>query len=154
MRFLRDHWFGFLLSLFFGAYFVVFLLVLFAPTKDIQKRGFTKCSASLYNDLKLCDRSSWCLLKNVLINNWCNVTVVGDGVSAWVKGEQSTPWANYFFEPELPQSDEPHPELVKFYQESTDLPRQMNELKNKNKILEQEVLKHGESEQSSGLGLE
>ncbi len=154
MRFLKNHWFGFLLSLIFGAYVLVFLLVLFAPTKDMQNRGFTKCSTALYNDLKLCNRSSWCLLQKVLINNWCNVTVVGEGVSAWINGEQASPWANYFFEPELPQDEEPHPELVKFYQESTDLPRQMNELKNKNKILEQEVLKHGESEQSSGLGFE
>ena len=45
-------------------------------------------------------------------------------------------------------------EAKKFYQESVDLPRQMNELKQKNKMLEQEILNHGETEQSAGLGFE
>lgn len=154
MSFLKNHWFGFLLSLIFGAYLLLFLLVLFAPTKDIQNRGFTKCRMELYINLKGCRSSSWCLLKHIVLVNSCYAKVVGEGFLLWKQGKQPTPWANYFFEPELPREDEQHPELVKFYQESTDLPRQMDELKNKNEILEQEVLKHGESEQSSGLGFE
>lgn len=154
MRFLKYHWFGFLLSLVFGAYVFLFLLVLFAPAKDLQNRGFTKCHALLYDNLKACHSSSQCLLKHILGVNGCYASVVGEGFALWIKGEQKTPWANYFFEAELPEKEEPHPELKKFYQESVDLPRQMNELKQKNKMLEQEILNHGETEQSAGLGFE
>ncbi len=145
MAFLKNHWFGFLLSLVVGGYFVVFLLVLFAPKQDIRQRGFVKCSAALSENMPQCGGGKWCLLTEVLRNGWCDVKVVGEGVALWAAGKQATPWANYFFEP-LEAEPQMSAEALDYYQKNREnLKKSMERIKQLNQELEEKAVKHEEN---------
>lgn len=139
--FLRNHWFGLMVSILVGLYFVVFLLVVFAPKQDANQRGFVKCSVQLAENLQNCQAAKWCMCKEVLRNGWCNVEIVAEGLSLWIKGRQSTPWANYFFQP---VSDEPQmsAEAMEYYkQHQSELEKSLKKLKKLNAELENKVKK-------------
>ena len=146
MRFFREHWFGGLVSLLVAVYVLMFVLVLAAPRQDEKQRGFVKCTAVMKDELLKCQKSLFCALSVVASNSFCNVSVIGEGVALGLGGEQSTPWANYLFEPQISAGDEKnHPDYQKFYDENPDLARQMSDLKKKYKNLEGKVIENEKS---------
>ncbi len=136
MTFLKNHWFGLIVSGIVGAYFVVFLLAAFAPRHDVRQRGFSKCSTALTEAAVQCGSGfSFCLLKAVAGHGLCHAEVVWQGVVFWLQGKQSTPWANYFFETE--NVDE---ELLKIYEENPELAKGVSHMTKKYRELESKVL--------------
>ncbi len=140
-HFLKNHIFGTVCTLFFIFYLAFLMLIFFAPRVDLHNRGFVFCTKQMINNFHDCSSHRvWCSVKVIVKNNACDFKVIKDGFSLWLKGEQKTPWANYYFEPVL--QDEPNTddeELKAYYQEHLDLFADMEEL-NKNRIeLEKQV---------------
>ncbi len=153
MRFIKHHWFGLIISLFMLAYLLVFVLVLFAPRYDEQKRGFIPCTEIMAEELIFCDNNAWCMLKTIGKNTWCDTKVVARGFGQWLKGEQKTPWANYIFEPQLPQQNtetevEAEESLQEFYEQTPDIEASMQNLRKLNRELEEKIKKQEEKEKS------
>lgn len=83
---------------------VVFLttMLFVSPRQDALKRGFIPCTEKLVVDISMCERGEiLCPLKHLWQDTKCNGGVVFSGFGAWIKGEQSTPWENYLFKPQL-----------------------------------------------------
>ena len=153
MSFIKHHWFGLIISLFMLAYLLVFVLVLFAPRYDEQKRGFIPCTEIMAEELIFCDSSAWCMLKTIAKNTWCDTNVVAKGFGQWIKGEQKTPWANYLFEPQLSQQNiasdvEPEESLQEFYEQTPDIEASMQNLRKLNQELEEQIKNQEEKEKS------
>lgn len=112
--FLKEHWFGLLMSFVILFGFLFFLLILLSPRYDAQKRGFIPCTESLAQNLLSCPQESKysCGIKYIFINSWCDMKVIGKGFSDWLDGKQKAPWSNYIFEPEL---NTPIDETDEFY---------------------------------------
>ena len=151
MRFIKHHWFGLIISLFMLAYLLVFVLVLFAPRYDEQKRGFIPCTEIMAEELINCEDKIGCMLKTVAKNTWCDVTIVAKGFSLWAKGEQTTPWANYLFEPKLPHQeketeDETEESLQEFYTQTPNIAASMQNLRRLNQELEEQIKNQEEKE--------
>jgi hypothetical protein len=81
----------------------------------------------------------------------CNGSVVLGGFGAWVKGEQSTPWANYLFEPKaLAEIDEETPYIGNVSSDMGDMEKQrlfieakhteLEEIKNRQLQLNENVI--------------
>ena len=84
---------------FFTLYLTVMLAV--SPKQDKLKRGFIPCTEKLVHGVFQCERGTiGCPLKNLWRDMQCNTGVILDGIGAWVRGRQNTPWANYLFEPQ------------------------------------------------------
>lgn len=47
MGFVRQHWFGFIVTLVLLLSALLFLIVLFSPRQDNQKRGFIPCTETM-----------------------------------------------------------------------------------------------------------
>ena len=62
MRFVKDHWFGLLVSIFVFFFLCVFALVLAAPHQDEQKRGFVPCTETMAEELRGCNGRNMCVL--------------------------------------------------------------------------------------------
>ena len=141
LKLFKKHWFGFFLSLFVLLYLTVFLFVLFSPKSDKQNRGFIPCTKQMaVQMLENKEQSSLQLVKIIIENTYCDAKVVAKGFVDWVNGEQSTPWENYFFEPEPEQqSVYDEAELLKFYEENPYFSKDMEELDKKRKELEQKL---------------
>ncbi|MFV0626195.1 MAG: hypothetical protein ACK5N8_02450 [Alphaproteobacteria bacterium] len=135
MTFIKNHWFGFLLSLFVSFFILVFVLVLISPKQDVQKRGFTICSENFVDEVSLCQKSYGCVLKAVLGHGYCTAKTVVVGAENWILGEQQTPWGNYMFSPQSLANEEMDEELKLFYHENPNLAEQMNDFRKKNKEL-------------------
>ena len=134
MRFMKKHWFGLLISLVILVYAGLFILMIFSPKQDIQKRGFIKCTEQFVDESALC-RGHWCIFQKIIQNNFCNFGVVKEGVVNWMAGTQSTPWENYLFEPELAPV-EMEEGLQEFYDGNPNLREEMYKIKQLNKALE------------------
>lgn len=95
----------------FMAYMTLMLFI--APKVDMQKRGFIVCTEQLVSDVAVCKKGSvGCPLKYLWQDMECNTFVILDGLGAWVRGKQSTPWANYLFEPETIYDDDYDGDIV------------------------------------------
>ena len=139
MSFLKHHWFGTVVSLFVLFFVTVFLLVLFSPRQDLQKRGFIPCTENMVSEMLSCrENKAFCMLGSVIKNSWCDSKVVLNGLGAWVKGQQSTPWENYLFEPELKETEQDEG-LQEFYDENPDVSASMEELRRQNIELEKQI---------------
>lgn len=155
MSFLKHHWFGTVVSLFVLFFVTVFLLVLFSPRQDLQKRGFIPCTENMVSEMLSCrENKAFCMLGSVIKNSWCDSKVVLNGLGAWVKGQQSTPWENYLFEPELKETEQDEG-LQEFYDENPDVSASMEELRRQNielkkQISETEELKEEENGTEEG----
>lgn len=125
MNFLKHNWFGIFAALLILSGFALFLIVLFSPRQDNQNRGFIPCTEEMAVKLLDCDKKFTCTLSVVLKNSLCDAKVIGKGFSLWLKGEQNTPWANYFFEPDLENSAELPQEVEAFYKENPNLHQDM-----------------------------
>lgn len=93
-------------------YYLLALLVIFvaymalalvmSPRQDLQKRGFIPCTEDFVLQVSDCTRGNMlCPLQYLWRDTTCNATVILDGLGAWVRGRQPTPWANYLFVPTL-----------------------------------------------------
>ncbi len=128
MNFLKHNWFGIFAAVLILSGFALFLIVLFSPRQDNQNRGFIPCTEEMAVKLLDCDKKFTCTLSVVLKNSLCDAKVIGKGFSLWLKGEQATPWANYFFEPDLENSAELPQEVEAFYKENPNLHQDMQRL--------------------------
>lgn len=84
--------------------FVIYLtaMLYISPRQDAQERGFIPCTKELVYELSGCERGKLgCAAKHLWRDMKCNVGVIYAGAKMWIKGEQTTPWANYLFEPIL-----------------------------------------------------
>lgn len=95
----------------FGLLFsgVVYLTVVMylSPRQDVKERGFIPCTKQLIIALQDCPAGKLgCPFKLLVEDMACNIGVVGTGATNWIKGKQSTPWANYLFEPKLAEADD------------------------------------------------
>ncbi len=89
--------------------FVVYLttVLYLSPQRDVQERGFIPCTKELVYELSGCERGGLgCAGKHLWRDMKCNIGVIYTGAKQWLKGEQTTPWANYLFEPTLLLPDE------------------------------------------------
>ena len=152
LNFIKKYWFTSLVSLFVIFYLMVFVFVLVSPKVDKQSRGFIPCTQEM--TVKILgneEQSSLKLVKIVIDNTFCDIKVVTDGLVSWVKGKQSTPWANYFFEPEIEQETvQDDEELLKFYEENPYISEDMEKLDFERKKLEQ-LLSQDELEENSNV---
>ena len=141
LNFVKKYWFTTLITIFIVLYLTVFLCVLFSPKTDKLNRGFIPCTEQMTAKmLQNKEQSSFALAKIIIENTYCDAKVVAKGLTNWVKGEQSTPWANYFFEPEIEPEIVPNDEeLLKFYEENPYLSKDMEELDKKRQELEQQI---------------
>ena len=144
LNYIKKHIFMIVCGLFFVLYFCFLALIFFAPRVDLQERGFVKCTKNMIVDFSDCTRNKvWCAAKTMLKNHVCDFNVVKTGFLLWLDGQQSTPWANYYFEPVTenlnPLEDE---ELQAYYQKHVDLLSEMEELNKKHIALEKELEKH------------
>ena len=85
----------------FVAFIVYMTIVMYiSPRQDAEKRGFIPCTEELVHNLTGCETGKMsCAMGYLWDDMQCNISVVLNGFGAWVKGQQSTPWANYLFEP-------------------------------------------------------
>lgn len=92
-------------TLFFGVLYLTTVMYM-SPRQDAKERGFIPCTKELVVALQMCQAGSLgCPFRLLVKDMGCNIGVVGTGFADWVKGKQSTPWANYLFEPQLAEDE-------------------------------------------------
>ena len=138
MNFIKQHWFGTLITMILLFSVIFFLIVVFSPRYDQQKRGFIPCTEAMADDLLVCSNKSFCMLGAVLNNSVCDAKVILTGLGDWVKGKQPAPWSNYFFVPDLSPDEETEAGVEEFYQDNPNLREEMDRLKQLNQKLEQD----------------
>lgn len=138
MNFIKHHWFGLLASTFILFSVLVFALVLASPRQDNQKRGFVACTDTLVAELLDCKKEgSICMLKSIIKNSACDAGVITKGFGDWLRGKQTTPWANYIFVPELDVDENSQDEVLQeYYENNPQINQEMENLKKLNKELE------------------
>lgn len=88
------------LGLFLSFVIYMAIVMFLSPRQDVKKRGFIPCTEELVYNLSGCESGKMsCTMGYLWDDMKCNVKVVLNGLGAWAKNEQSTPWANYLFEP-------------------------------------------------------
>lgn len=140
LGFFKEYWFGMLTSLILLMGFLFFLLVLLSPRQDIQKRGFIPCTETLAQNILDCPAETKyrCIFAEIMQNSWCDIKVIGLGFTNWIRGRQSTPWANYIFKPEISAAAENRDELdAEFYNSSPHPELDLLKLQQLNEIIEQ-----------------
>ncbi len=142
MQFIKKYWFGLITGMIVFIFLGVFILVLLSPRQDAQRRGFIPCTEAMAEHLSGCrdDGGIGCMLGGILQNSWCELKVIGKGIKLWVSGQQSAPWSNYIFVPEIPQVDEDFDEEARreHLKNNPDFVTEMQELKKLNEELENE----------------
>lgn len=137
MNFIKQHWFGALITLILLFSAILFVIVVLSPRYDNQKRGFIPCTETMADELLACSNKSFCMLGAVLNNSVCDAKVILNGLGDWVKGKQPAPWSNYFFTPDLTPDEETEAGVAEFYQDNPNLREEMERLKQLNQKLEQ-----------------
>ena len=130
---IKKHIFVVVFGIFFGLYIAFLALIFFAPRVDLYERGFVKCTKNMIADFSGCTKNKLrCATKAMFQNHACDFKVIQTGVLLWLKGDQKTPWANYYFEP---VTEEPNPtedeELQAYYKQHLDMVKEMEELNQK-----------------------
>ncbi len=142
MNFLKQYWFGLLVTLVLLLAALLFLIVLLSPRQDNQRRGFIPCTENMAAELYDCNGRSFCMLGAVLNNSLCDAGVVWTGVKEWSAGKQAAPWSNYFFTPDVSSEDEIAPEVEEFYRENPNLRQDVLQLEN----MHEQLLENQEDE--------
>ena len=125
-----------LAALIFGVLYLSTVMYL-SPRQDMRDRGFIPCTKQLVFGLSGCQSGKiGCPLKLLWQDMKCNIKVVGVGFKNWATGKQSTPWANYLFEPELYVEDEENPYVGDIKQDMSDLSEQHDFILKKHQELE------------------
>lgn len=146
MNFIHKHWFSLITGFIVFIFCVLFVLVLLSPRQDAQRRGFIPCTEAMAEKMLSCEKNKvFCLLSAVVQNTWCDIKVIGTGMQKWAKGQQTTPWENYIFVPELP-SDEIFNEEARaeYLSKTPDIETEMRRLHELNKELENAETKEQE----------
>ena len=140
MNFIKTHWFGLITGIIIFFFFILFILVLLSPRQDNLRRGFIPCTETMAENLLSCEENKFiCLIKSVVKNSWCDIKVVGKGIKLWLKGEQTAPWSNYIFVPELTSEEEyARNAKIEYHKNNSDVKQEMQELKKLNEELENE----------------
>ena len=86
LNFIRQHWFGLLISAVFCLFLVQFFIVLIAPHHDLLNRGFAPCTETMSKQVSDCAGDNFCVLKAVTANTFCDTAVIGQGLKNWVSG--------------------------------------------------------------------
>ena len=146
MDFINKHWFGLLTGFIIFIFGVLFILVLLSPRQDAQRRGFIPCTEAMAEKILSCEKNKvFCLLSVVVQNTWCDIKVVGTGMQKWAKGQQTTPWENYIFIPELPADEDFDAEArAEYLKTSPNIEEEMKRLHELNKELENAETKEQE----------
>ena len=131
MHWLKEHWFGLLMSFLVLLVVLYFIIIFVSPRYDLKRRGFIPCTEELAQNLIGCQESKiTCSMGAIWRNNLCDFRVIYQGLVDWLNDKQDKPWSNYWFEPELlndrPGNDD-H-DLVVFYRNHPDLQEEMNKL--------------------------
>jgi len=131
-------------GLFVSVFVILAVLLILSPKQDVENRGFISCTNQFIKSVETClnkeskYRTAVCGLESVTKNTICDFKIIGEGVSKWSKGEQSTPWANYLYKAKLPisqneyfdnSSDEIDPEFEKLVLNHKKLQDQIDNLK-------------------------
>ena len=101
VKFIREHWFGLILSVFVFVCLIITTLIGIAPHNDAEMRGFTPCTYQMtfeFNQMEKVKMRD--VVESIGHGYSCYLGVMGEGVHAFLAGKQSTPWANYLFVPE------------------------------------------------------
>lgn len=134
---------------FFATYVIYFAIALIlSPKNDFKNRGFVACTKELVMNLGECESGQFtCVLGSFYDDTKCNSTVIFNGFANWLKGEQSTPWSNYIFEPDFQDMNEPiDTESIKEYMQQIELDRRfMLEKENELEAIKNKALKSDES---------
>lgn len=110
---IREYWFGELMALIVVLFLLFVTVVAVAPHHDMKMRGFAPCTMAVAEELNISasQKKIWEVMSAVGSGYLCYAAVMREGVSLWLDGEQTTPWANYMFEPETyvvsPEESEP-----------------------------------------------
>ena len=86
----------------FAFLLVVYLTAVLAvsPKNDALKRGFIPCTEAFVLHVSDCERGEiGCITQGLWQDTKCNLSVIAGGFTAWLYGQQPTPWANYLFVP-------------------------------------------------------
>jgi hypothetical protein len=89
--------------------FVLYMMtvLIISPKNDLKQRGFIACTRELVLKLGECESGQMgCVFTSFYKDIACNSGVIAKGFTDWLKGMQSTPWANYIFEPEWQEESE------------------------------------------------
>ena len=135
LNFIKYHWFGLIISIFLGLFFIEFFLVLFSPHQDSQNRGFVPCTYEMAEQIESCNNGKFCILKAIAQNYVCDGRVIITGFSDWMSGKQPRPWSNYIFTPDSPQYEDDE-KIDEYYQSNPDIASEMTDLKQKHDELE------------------
>ena len=134
-KYLREYWFGICVSIVMLLFFALFLIVAFAPHIDAKNRGFIPCSHEMTEKIINCKKMKLLCITNVVFKgNICYIKVIYTGFTAFVKGEQETPWSNYYFTSEIasPQLDKNSPEMKDLLFAEPNLIDGFDDIKNQN----------------------
>ncbi|MDY6365023.1 MAG: hypothetical protein SPL73_09085 [Cyanobacteriota bacterium] len=130
-------------------YIIYFAIVLvLSPKNDLKNRGFIACTKSLVINLGECESGqTGCVLSSFYDDTKCNSKVIFNGFMNWLKGNQSAPWSNYIFEPELQEkSENPYIGNIKEDMQQIELDRKfMKEKENELEIIKNKKLKAQEN---------
>lgn len=136
---LKRHWFGYLITLMIVFYTIIFTLVMISPRQDSLNRGFVPCTKEMISQMMSCqDHKAWCMSKAIIQNTGCDTLVILDGLGAFIKGNQKTPWENYLFTPEI-ETPDIDTDLEQYYNENPMLKEEMERLKEKHLELEKKL---------------
>lgn len=111
---IREYWFGIFLTSLVLVSLVFAFIVALSPHNDLKMRGFAPCTFQMADDLSkdTAKREIWSVFATITKTNLCYVKVIGKGMALWFEGKQSSPWANYMFEPltfeAKPEESEPY----------------------------------------------
>ncbi len=142
MQFIKKYWFGLITGTMIFIFLGMFILVLLSPRQDVQKRGFIPCTDAMAAQLSGCRDNGGigCMLGGIVQNSWCEMKVIGKGIKLWISGQQTAPWSNYIFIPEVVSADEDFDEEARqeHLRNNPPFSEEMQELKILNEELENE----------------
>ena len=140
MKYLKNHWFGILISVFMAYFLTVIILVVISPKEDAKNRGFIPCSDTQMQNIKNCKKNRiTCIICSSLQGNLCYMKVVNKGMVDFLLGRQTFPWSNYLFSPEPEPAEYQDEEVQKILQEHPELIKSMEDIKEKNRILMEKI---------------
>ena len=111
---IKEYWFGILLTCMVVVSIIFAVIVAVSPHNDLEMRGFAPCTVKMAEDLSenAANHDVWGIFVTITKTNICYAGIIRDGVGLWFSGKQTTPWANYIFEPLTfdvsPEESEPY----------------------------------------------
>ena len=107
VKFIKTYWFGLFIGLILLFFLLFTTIIAVAPHADAKMRGFTPCTYQMA--IKFSEQhkpTTKDVFATILSGYGCYFKVMVDGCKSFIHGQQTTPWENYFFEPELIMDEE------------------------------------------------